>query len=307
MPITKKHQNKLSVVIVSYNTKQLLNDCIDSVKKADHPAGGLEIIVVDNNSPDDSVQMIKQKYPKVKLIANKDNTGFAAANNQGVEISTGQYVLFLNSDTVVHQDSFTKPLKYLDKNPQVGALTVRLELASGHIDPDNHRGFPTPWTSITHFTHLDRLFPQSKLFNRYYKSYQNFNQTHSIEVAAGSYLLMKKDLFLKIGAWCEDYFFYGEDIDLCYRVHQAGKDIVYFPHTTVMHYKGASSGLRKESKKIARPPKKTRIKVARSSTNAMKIFYRKFYRHKYPKPVTGFVLAAVSILGFFRVLKHRLT
>lgn len=302
-----KHQNKLSVIIVSYNTRDLLEDCIQSLQKADHPEGGLEIIVVDNNSPDDSVQMVKEQFPQVRLIANKDNTGFATANNQGVEISTGEYVLFLNSDTVVNKDSLTKPVKYMEENPQVGALTVKLKLASGDLDPDNHRGFPTPWTSITHFTYLDRLFPQSKFFNQYYQSYKDFDKTHSIQVAAGSYLLMPKDLFQEVGGWGEEYFFYGEDIDLCYQVHQAGKDIVYYPHTVVMHYKGASSGLRKESKKIARPPKATRVKVAKSSVKAMKIFYRKFYNDKYPKFVTNFVLGGISLLGFFRVLKHKLT
>lgn len=300
-------QNKLSVIIVSYNTRDLLKDCLVSLKKADQPEGELEIIVVDNNSPDDSVDMVRKEFPDVKLIANQDNKGFAAANNQGVKIASGEYLLFLNSDTVVHQDSLTKPLNYLEENPQAGALTVKLKLADGSLDPDNHRGFPNPWTSLTHFTYLDRLFPQSKLLNQYYQSYKDFDQTHSIQVAAGSYLMMPQKLFVDIGGWDEDYFFYGEDIDLCYRIHQAGKDIVYYPHTTVLHYKGASSGLRKESKQIARPPKATRVKVAKSSIKAMKIFYRKFYQDKYPKLVTKAVLAGISLLGYFRVLKHRLS
>ncbi len=182
---------------------------------------------------------------------------------------------------------------------------MRLELPNGQIDPDNHRGFPTPWTSATHFLGLDRLLPNSRLFNNYYQSYKNFESIHSIDVAAGSYLMMSRKLFDKVGGWSEDYFFYGEDIDLCYQIHQADKKIIHYPKTTVVHYKGASSGLRKEGAKVNLPPREVRVKAAKESIRAMKIFYRKFYRQQYPTLITAMILSAISVMGWLRVMKHR--
>ncbi len=300
-----KEKTSLSVIIISYNTKDLLEDCLKSLQKAQAPVNDMEIIVVDNASNDGSVEMIKNHFPDVKLIVNLDNKGFATANNQGVQIALGKYLLFLNSDTKVSKYALTKPLKFVSTHPQVGAITVKLILPNGQIDHDNHRGFPTPWTSICHFVGLDQLFPQSRFFNNYHQSYKDFDSIHRIDVAAGSYLMMSKDLFKQIGGWDESYFFYGEDIDLCFRINQTGKKIIYYPKVSVIHYKGASSGLRKESAKIARPPKATRLRVAKASIEAMKIFYRKFYQDKYPFWVTGFILLGIQIRGWFRIIKHR--
>lgn len=288
----------LSVVIISYNTVSLLDDCLKSVFKAVKPSGGLEVIVVDNDSKDNSVSLVKEKYPLVNLIENKTNSGFATANNQGVKISTGKYLLFLNSDTKISPDSLVKPLKFIKTHPQVGGLTVKLKLPSGELDHDNHRTFPTPWVALTLFAGYKRL---------YYQLQKNFNSIHAIELTAGSYLMMPAKLFNQLGGWDETYFFYGEDIDLCYRIHQAGYKIIYYPKVTVIHYKGASSGLRKESSQIAKPPKATRLKVARESVKAMEIFYKKFYAQKYPKWLTGLVLFGIKIKGMFRVLKHSLS
>lgn len=210
----------LSVIIVSYNTKQLLSDCLKSVYKSQSPKDGLEVIVVDNNSPDDSVQMVQTDFPQVKLIANQDNKGFAAANNQAAAIAQGKYLLFLNSDTKLTPHALVKPLKYLRTHQDVGAITIKLLLPTGQIDLDNHRGFPTPWTALTKILRLNTLFPNSRLFNNYYQSYKGYDRIHSIDVAAGSYIMLSKKLFDKIGGWDESYFFYGEDIDLCYRIRQ---------------------------------------------------------------------------------------
>lgn len=297
----------LSIVIVSFNTKDLLQDCLKSIYNSIPPKGGLEVIVVDNNSQDGSVAMVKDKFPQVILVESDKNLGFAAANNLGVKKSQGQYLLFLNSDTKLSPYSLVKPLKFIKTHPDVGAITVKLVLADGSLDKDNHRGFPTPWTALTHFAGLSRIFPRSSLFNNYYQSYRNLDRIHSLDVAAGSFLLMSASLFHKIGGWDETYFFYGEDIDLCFRIHQANKKIIYYPKVTVLHYKGASSGLRKESAQIAKPPKATRIKVAQSSIKAMEIFYKKFYKNKYPTIITGLVLAGIRLKGYFRVLKHQLT
>ncbi len=296
----------LSVIIVSYNTRQLLDDCLASLQQAHPPAGGLELIVVDNGSADGSVEMVRQKYGRVQLVANDDNKGFSAANNQGAAVANGRYLLFLNSDTRVSHQALAEPLAYLQQNPHVGALTVRLTYPNGQRDPDNHRGFPTPWNAFCHFSGLGRLFPRNPLFNGYFQSPADFSQTHAVDVIAGSFMMMPADLFHHISGWDETYFFYGEDIDLCYRIRQTGASIIYYPHVDVLHYKGASSGLRKESADIARPPRETRIRVAKESVRAMKLFYRKFYSQQYPRWLTGMILAAIQVRGWFRILKHQL-
>jgi GT2 family glycosyltransferase len=264
--------------------------------------------VVDNASRDGSADMVVEAYPQVHLIRNQDNVGFATANNQAGKLARGRGILFLNSDTRISPDALVKPMAYLDQHPLVGGLTVRLVLPTGQLDPDNHRGFPTPWASLCHFTGLNRLFPHSPRFNQYFQSYQDFSQTHRIDVTAGSYLLMPMTLYRQLGGWDEQYFFYGEDIDLCYRINEAGYEIVYYPEVEVIHYKGASSGFKKESAGLVpRPPRETRVKVAKESARAMKIFYGKFYRQKYNPVVTSLVLLAIQLQGWLRILKHRLT
>lgn len=297
----------LSVIVVSYNTRQLLDDCLASLYSAEAPPGGMEVIVVDNASVDGSAEMVGEKYPQVVLLACSENLGFSAANNRGSASARGEYLLFLNSDTVVNSDALIRPLEYLRENPSVGALTVRLVYPNGERDPDNHRGFPTPWNALSHFSGMGRLFPNSPLFNGYFLSYEDFSSVHSVPVIAGSYMMMPRHLDRQLGGWDETYFFYGEDIDYCYRIRAAGYEIIYFPLVEVLHYKGASSGLRKESADVARPRKETRIKVARESVRAMEIFYSKFYRDKYPKPVTALVLAGIRVRGWARIFKHQLT
>lgn len=297
----------LSIIIVSFNTRQLLDDCLAAIAAADTPPGGLEVIVVDNASQDGSQEMVAQKYPDMRLLALSENLGFAAANNRGTAVAQGDYILFLNSDTRIDPDALAKPLAYMRGQPQIGALTVRLVYPSGQRDPDNHRGFPTPWNAVCHFSGLSKLFPQNPIFNGYFQGYADFHQSHAVDVIAGSYMLMPRSLVDELGGWDETYFFYGEDIDFCYRIRQTGRQIVYYPHVTVLHYKGASSGLRKESADIARPPKETRVKVAKESVRAMQLFYQKFYSEQYPPLVTGLVLAGIRLRGWFRIVKHQLT
>lgn len=301
------NQPDLSVIIVNYNTKDLLGNCLKSIFAASEPKNGLEVIVVDNASTDGSSKMVASDFKRVKLIRNTKNYGFAKANNIGAKAAAGKYLLFLNSDTVVKKYALVKPLKYLKNHPRVGAITIRLVTADGSIDLDNHRGFPTPWASFCHFFGLSALFPKSTTFNPYHLGQKKLNRVHSVPVAAGSYLMMSAKLFDQIGRWDESYFFYGEDIDLCYRIGQAGYKIVYYPKVSTLHLKGASSGLRKETAKTAAADRKTRIRVAAASTQAMKIFYKKFYEKIYPKPITWLVLAAVTIKGWARIIKQSLT
>ncbi|MEK7524959.1 MAG: glycosyltransferase family 2 protein [Patescibacteria group bacterium] len=297
----------LSIIIVNYNTSDLLADCLRSVFAAAAPKNGLEVIVVDNASSDGSSQMVAGQFKQVKLVRNKANLGFARANNEGSKVAKGKYLLFLNSDTVVKRYSLVKPLKFLKNHPKVGAVTIKLILGDGSLDIDNHRGFPTPWASFCHFFGLSGLFPHSTIFNPYHLGLKKLNRIHAIPVAAGSFLLMPAKLFDQIGRWDEAYYFYGEDIDLCYRLNEAGYKIIYYPKVSTIHLKGASSGLRRETAAIAKPDRATRIRVARASVEAMKIFYAKFYAQKYPRLITWFVLSAITLKSWFRVLKHQLT
>lgn len=297
----------LSVVIVNYNTSQLLDDCLASLAAATIAPYAIETIVVDNASRDGSQAMVCAQYPDVILVENEENVGFSTANNIGVKRSSGAYVLFLNSDTRVDERALIEPLDYLQNNPQAGAITVYLEYPNGDRDPDNHRGFPTPWNAICHFSGLSKLRPQSPRFTGYFESTMDMRETHAVDVIAGSFMMMPRTVFDELGGWDEQYFFYGEDIDFCYRIRQADYAIIYYPHVRVIHYKGASSGLRKESAAIARPSKETRMRVARESVRAMKLFYKKFYSDQYPAAVTWFVLAGIQLRGWVRIMKHRLT
>lgn len=297
----------LSVIIVNYNTRQLLDDCLASLIAAVAPENGLETIVVDNASGDGSQQMVREKYPHVRLLASEENRGFSAANNMGAAEANGRTLLFLNSDTVLSEEALIQPLAYLDAHANTGAITVRLVYPTGERDPDNHRGFPTPYNALCHFSGISRLFPDSPRFNGYFQSYADFEQTHAVPVIAGSFMMMPRVVYDQLAGWDETYFFYGEDIDICYRIHEAGYEIIYYPHVEVLHYKGASSGLRKESADIAKPPKETRVKVARESVRAMQVFYGKFYSDKYPRALTGLVLAGIQTRGQLRILKHRFT
>ena len=303
----RRPKNELAIIIVSYNTSSLLDNCLRSIEKAAKPKGGLQTIVVDNASSDDSCKMVSKKYPHVILIKNKENVGFAKANNKGVAKADARYVLFLNSDTVIKQYSLVKPLKYLKNHPKAGAVTIRLYLSDGTIDYDNHRGFPDPWTSFCKLFGLSSLFPRSTFLNNYHLGFKNINRIHAIPVAAGSFLMMPMKLFLDLSGWDESYFFYGEDIDLCYRIGEAGYKIIYYPKVSTIHLRGASSGLRKESRRIASSSKANRIRVAQASSDAWRIFYKKFYEGKYPKIITWIVLAGIALKGHIRVLLHKLS
>ncbi len=335
----------LSIIIVSYNTRELLEECLNSVVKSlasanfksnqekilnqvqndanrnrhpDPAKGGAdrhpdesqdlplaEIIVVDNNSNDDSVEMLenlklKIENLKLKIIVNNNNTGFAKANNQGIKKSRGKYVLFLNPDTIVLPETLPFMLEFMKKNPAVGVATCRVELVDGKLDEACHRGFPTPWNAFCHFSGLEKLFPHSRLFAGYYLGHLNLNTTHEIDSCVGAFMLVPRLVGEKIGWWDEDYFWYGEDIDFCYRVKKAGFKVMFVPKVKIIHYKGASSGIKKTKSKA---DLKTKEKAMLASTQAMRIFYQKHYRGKYPKPVEKLVFWGINLLEKARVRK----
>lgn len=299
----------LSVIVLSYNTKGLLINCLESLELGSKGVEKCEVVVVDNASTDGSAEAIKDlkfKNFELKIIKNKDNLGFAKGNNDGLRQAGGRYILFLNSDTKVYPQALSESLSFIKKDPSIGALTAKTILTSGKMDPDCHRGFPTPWASITYFLGLEKLFSKSKIFGQYHKNYLNINENHEIDAGAGAFMLVPKKVIEEVGSWDENYFFYGEDLDFFFRIKKAGYKVFFYAKPLLTHYKGASSGLRKESKGIAKNSKENRIKVAKASVEAMEIFYKKFYKDQYPMWLTSFVLSAIKIKGLFRILKHYL-
>ncbi len=293
----------LSVIVLSYNTKELLRQCLASLTH-NSPALPIKIIVVDNASVDGSPQMVEKEFPQAKLIINKTNVGFAEGNNTGLGEAEGDFILFLNSDTKLEPGALEEAVDFMKTDKKIGALSAKTLLASGKIDPDCHRGFPTPWASITYFLGLEKLFSQSRIFGQYHQFYLGLNQNHEIDAGAGAFMMIRREIIGKVGAWDEKYFFYGEDLDFFYRIKRAGYKVMFYAKPLLIHFKGASSGLRKESKGIS--TRENRLKVARASVRAMEIFYRKFYQGKYPAWVTWIVLLGIRIKGLFRVSYHYL-
>jgi len=296
----------LSIIILSFNTKELLENCLESVFASELGDYKIEVIVVDNVSTDGSPQMVKKEFSKAMLIESSKNLGFAGGNNLGFKRAKGKYILFLNSDTEVAPQAFRKMVAFMDQNPKIGASTPKTMLFSGGMDPDCHRGFPTPWASICYFLGLERLFPKSKIFGQYHKFYQDLNKAHEIDAGFGTFMIIRREVYEKIGGFDDSYFFYGEDLDYFYRIKQAGWKVVFYPKPLLRHHKGGSSGLRKESQKISPASKITRIKAAKASIKAMEIFYKKFYKNKYPLRITGIVIFGIKIKGFFRIAYHYL-
>lgn len=231
---------KLSVVIVNYNVKHFIEQCLYSVIKA---SKGLtsEIFVVDNNSVDGSVELIKEKFPQVKLIVNESNKGFSVANNQAIKLAKGDYVLLLNPDTVVQEDTFTKTLHFMDNHPEAGGLGVKMLDGQGNFAPESKRGLPTPMVAFYKMFGFSKLFPNSKRFGKYHLSYLPKDKINQIDIISGAFMLMRKSVLDTIGLLDETFFMYGEDIDLSYRITKAGYKNYYFPDTQIIHYKGEST------------------------------------------------------------------
>ena len=231
---------ELSVIIVNYNVKHFLEQCLISVKKALKGIDG-EIIVVDNNSVDGSIDLINQKFKDVVLISNKENTGFSVANNQGIKLAKGENILLLNPDTVVQEDTFIKCLEFLDNHKDAGALGVKMYDGNGRFLPESKRGLPTPSVAFYKIFGLSAIFPQSRIFGRYHLGYLSMNENHKVDVLSGAFMLIRNKVLDEIGLLDETFFMYGEDIDLSYRIKKAGYENYYFSKTKIIHYKGEST------------------------------------------------------------------
>jgi len=292
----------LSIIIVNFNTKDLLRDCLNSIRRSETNYS-LEIIVVDNNSQDDSSLVVKKEFKEVVLLENKDNLGFSKANNQGIKKAHGRYILLLNPDTIVPKDTLQVMFDFMEKNQKVGAATCKIELADGSLDQACHRGFPTVWNSFTYFTGLEKLFPKIKLFSGYSLSHLFKNTTHEIDSACGAFLIIRREAGEEVDWLDEDYFWYGEDLDFCYRLKQKGWQIMFVPQVKIIHYKGAASGIKKHSQKISTADGKIKEKAIRASTEVMRIFFKKHYQNKYPKFIYKITMLSIKFLEKIRLLK----
>ncbi|MEK7502227.1 MAG: glycosyltransferase family 2 protein [Patescibacteria group bacterium] len=285
----------ISIIIVSYNTQEFTKKCIDFIYKSKLNDLKYEIIIIDNASSDNTVSTLKKHFPKIICIENKDNLGFAKACNQGVKASRGRYLLFLNPDTEVDKDTIPYMISFMEKNKEAGASTCFVKLPSGKLDDGAHRGFPTPWNSFCYFLGLSRLFPQSKLFSGYTLGHLDLTKTHEVDSAVGAFMMVRRIAGDDTRWWDEDYFFYGEDIDFCYKLKEKGWKIYFVPKVSVLHHKGVSGGIKKQSKHISTADFQTKMIATNARFNAMRIFYKKHYKDKYPILLSWFVLSAVEM------------
>ena len=253
----------LSIIIVNYNVKEFLQNLIHSIEKASSNLTK-EIIIIDNASDDGSVDFIKEKFPHIKLIANQTNLGFGKANNQGLKISTGDYILFINPDTLVSENTLETIISFLKQNPQIGLAGCKIINDNGTFYLPCKRGFPGPWASFTKLTGLSKLFPKSKIFAKYNMTYLDENETHEVDAVSGSFMMIPRTIYNKIGGFDEQFFMYGEDLDLCYRVQKSGYKVFYVPKTQIIHYQGEST-------------KRSSIDETKVFYNAMHLFVKKHF------------------------------
>lgn len=281
---------KLSVIIVNYNVKYFLEQCLISVKNSGKGID-MEVFVVDNNSSDGSVEMVADKFPDVKLIANQENTGFSKANNQAIRLCSGEYVLLLNPDTVVEGDTFPKIINYMDNTPGAGSLGVKMLDGKGKFLPESKRGLPTPSVAFCKIFGLSRLFPKSKRFGQYHLGYFGENEINPVDVLPGAFMLIRKSVLNEIGLLDEDFFMYGEDIDLSYRITKAGYQNIYYPETRIIHYKGEST-------------KKSSINYVFIFYQAMVIFAKKHFSAKSAKLFSLLINIAIYFRASIAVMSR---
>ncbi len=281
---------KLSIVIVNYNVKHYLEQCLHSVRRATASLQA-EVWVVDNNSTDGSIDYLQPRFPEVHFVANKENVGFSRANNQAIKASAGEYVLLLNPDTIVGEDVLVTAIDFLDSHPEVGATGVAMLKSDGEFAWESRRGLPTPFTSFCKMSGLGSLFPHSRLFGRYYMRYLDRNRANPIEVISGAFNMVRRSALDRVGLLDEDFFMYGEDIDLSYRLLKGGYQNYFLP-CSIVHYKGEST-------------QKSSFRYVHIFYNAMLIFFDKHYRRRYLLLSLLIRLAVLVRAGIDLVLQQR--
>ena len=274
----------LSIIIVNYNVKYFLEQCLRSVEKAIANIDA-QVFVVDNNSSDDSIAYLKPKFPFVKYVANTENVGFARANNQVLNDCSGDYILYLNPDTIIPEDCLEKCIAFFESHEDCGALGIKMIDGSGTFLPESKRGFPSPIASFFKLTGLSDIFPSSKLFNQYSLGYLSEFENHKVDVLAGAFMMVRKETLLVTKGFDEAFFMYGEDIDLSYRIQQLGYNNYYFADSTILHFKGEST-------------KKGSLNYVKMFYSAMSIFVKKHYSGNSARVFTTLIQCAI----FFRAL-----
>lgn len=284
---------KLAIVIVNYNVREFLEQALISVQDAISNIDA-EVFVVDNNSADGSCQMVKNKFPWVSLIENKENLGFSGANNQAIRISNAEYVLLLNPDTLVEENTFEKCVDFMDEHQDAGALGVKMINGDGDFLSESKRSLPTPKVAFYKIFGFAKLFPKSSTFGKYHLTYLSKNKNHEVEVLSGAFMLLRKSVLDKIGLLDESFFMYGEDIDLSYRVILAGYKNYYFSNTQIIHYKGEST-------------KKGSLNYVFVFYNAMLIFAKKHFSKKNKQLFTLLIRFAIYFRASLAILRRLYT
>lgn len=282
----------VSILILNYNTRELTINALRSVYKSETSCS-FEIILVDNASKDDSIQHIQAEFPQITLIQNQENVGFAIANNQAMSVAQGRYVLLLNSDTILQPDTLETMLQFMDNHPEVGAAGCKLVLQDGSLDKACKRGFPTPSASFYYAFGIAKLFPRVPRFNQYQLGYMDPDDAYPVDCLVGAFMFVRRAAIDQVGMLDEEFFMYGEDIDWCYRIKQAGWVNYYYPKTQILHLKGASS---------RRKP----VKIVYEFHRAMWLFHRKHYKQRYSFLVNGLVYGGIGVKLALALLKNQI-
>lgn len=283
----------LSIVIINYNTKRLTSQCINAILKTVKNLN-YEIIVIDN-STNSREKYVASKSSKINIsVIQTDNKGFANACNIGASHALGTYLLFLNSDTLVHKDAIDKSFAFLSNNSNIGILGIRTLLKNGTLDHGCKRGFPTPSAAMYYFLGLDKKYPTNQKIGAYRQTFINEFTTSDVDVVSGSFMMLRRTFFFEINGFDEDYFMYGEDIDICFKAKLTGKRVVYFADASITHLKG-QSGLHTKSKKT--------IKYFHKS---MQLFYKKHYAEKHTPLLNGLVYLGIHLKYFFTLVLRKL-
>jgi GT2 family glycosyltransferase len=281
---------KISIIIVNYNVKDFLEQSLLSIKRSLKDISS-EIFVVDNDSSDESVPMLKERFPEVVLIENKVNSGFSAANNLAIKRAKGEFIVLINPDTVVQEDTFVKLLEFFNKNPQASAATCKILNPDGTFSVDSRHSIPTPMTAFWKLIGFNKLFPKSKIFARYNLTFLSEDDIHKVEAISGSFMMIRREMINEVGLLDERFFMYCEDIDYCHRINKAGGEIYYVPTSQIIHYKGEST-------------KKNNIDYVYNFNKSLYLFYKKHYQKKYITPIKWLILLGVIIRGLLIFIKN---
>lgn len=280
----------VSIIIVNYKTPDLVLQAIQSILSSETSLT-YEIILVDNNSQDGLIEKVMSEYSFILLVENEENIGFSKANNQGIQLASGRYVLLLNSDTVIRPDTLDVMVTFMDNQSNVGASGCKVVLPNGELDKACRRGFPTPSASFYYAFGFSKLFPNVPRFNQYQLGYLDPNESYPVDCLVGAFMMVRREVIDQVGGLDEEFFMYGEDIDWCYRIKQAGWGIYYYPKTSITHYKGASS---------RRKP----LKIVYEFHRAMWLFHRKHFKKKYSILVNVSVYFGIVLKFIFAMVRN---